>query len=339
MDIDADLKSKINITVDTLINILKQDLLRPKFDGIQKRGIWDRFKNWMSNLVYGRQSEKNPYYFVNTLGDFGGAKMPKNESCILIHEKLSIKEYKVLSCIYENFEIKLTEANAFSGTENLYIMTLLNDLAKNLKIALAKIVSDHMAILASTKEKPQEKITTAPKNITVEKPEEKVVNVTQSKEEKEGSETGKNIEKDKSEIPVANLDDLDSPVSHAVSEESEEFPFNQPSNKDGIKEIMKQLRHPKYRNKLENWENKASEIDKDILENFKSNINDILEEKYDDVSKIKKIIDDFKVFIYHIIKEKIQNDNIISFESHISHLYALSLKEKNEYLKELLIER
>ena len=179
MELDHDLKTKIDTTVDSLVNILKKDLLSPSSP---KRGMWDRFKNWMSNVVYGRYGKTNPYYFVNRLGDMGGVPLPaKNKPASdeipipkkenynpIFKKRLTIEEYRILGREFEIFENKLSnilEVSMPKGTENLQIIRMLDDLSQNLKKAISKIVSDHMAIMAT-------KGVTAPVEKTTEEPTE-----------------------------------------------------------------------------------------------------------------------------------------------------------------------
>lgn len=142
---NAEINAKIDTTVDSMMTMLKKQLLSSNFE---KRGVWDRFKNWMSNLWHGRYGQKNPYYFINTLGDFAGApgKIPKKEC--FTPSVFTLHEYTVIKNIFDQLEESLETFNEadMSGVENLRLMRILDDWSKQLKIALKNLMSDHETI-------------------------------------------------------------------------------------------------------------------------------------------------------------------------------------------------
>lgn len=161
-DVHPNLVKNIDQTVDNMITMLKSQIIAGKSgDGPEpRRGIWDRFKNWMSNMWYGRYSNRNPYYFMNTLGDFAGSSMPPKPSDAPEEEKdgdegkkesfcpkgLSLSEYHEIRSLFEDLERELSvvsEAGLPPGAENLRIIRLLDDWGKNLKLVLKKIMTDH----------------------------------------------------------------------------------------------------------------------------------------------------------------------------------------------------
>ena len=160
-DKDSLLSQKIDQTVDSMVTMLKNQIISPSYGAggtDPRRGIWDRFKNWMSNMWYGRYSSKNPYYFMNTLGDFAGSQAkpdkPKTGDVEKDEEKkesfcplgLSLSEYHTIKSLFDKLEIDLgllAEMDLPPGAENLRVMRMIDDWGKNLKLALKKIMMDH----------------------------------------------------------------------------------------------------------------------------------------------------------------------------------------------------
>ena len=158
-DLHPELVQKIDQTVDSMVAMLKSQILSGGVGGEggadPKRGIWDRFKNWMSNMWYGRYSNKNPYYFMNTLGDFAGSKLPPKTAETKGEEEkkesfcprgLSLSEYQSIRSMFEELESELStisEADLPAGAENLRVVRVIDDWGKNLKLALKKIMMDH----------------------------------------------------------------------------------------------------------------------------------------------------------------------------------------------------
>ncbi len=141
-DLNTELLNKIDQAVDSLVSILKKQLVSG--EGFQKRGLWDRFKNFVSNVWYGRYNQKNPYYFTNTLGDFAGASdksQPKKESI----QRINLKQFLEIRYLFEDLEKNINiiiEEQGSDITSNLRIMKVIDDWAKTLKITLKKIFSD-----------------------------------------------------------------------------------------------------------------------------------------------------------------------------------------------------
>lgn len=412
MELDNDLKTKIDTTVDSLVNILKKDLLSPSSP---KRGIWDRFKNWMSNVVYGRYGKTNPYYFVNRLGDVGGVPLPeKNKPAYdeipvpkkenynpIFKKRLTIEEYRILGREFEIFENKLSnilEVSMPKGTENLQIIRMLDDLAQNLKKAISKIVSDHMAIMTTkgvtasvekTIEEPEPKKPTEDSK-TTEEPEPVVrndikrdygVRINKDLEDLENAFKNKgmpeeiynsiknnlieigdnslsngwqpdvedkltNLENKINGVSTMNVEptfykDKDELKDEIRDIAEEEFPFDVPDTKEGLKKIRRKIRTDKeYKNAFKNWERIASKDDVEIFHLLSKKVDKILSGGEDITLDIQeRIIKRYKVLVSHVIKSQEKNDKTINFESHISILYSLNLKEKTIYIKELISER
>lgn len=131
---------QINKVVDDWVVELKRTLINPITPATQRRGIWDRFKNSMSNMWHGRYNQSNPYFWQNKLGDDLGAMdaNPPNEA--FNPNKLSLHDYKTLKDICESLEYQINESVP-SGAENLKIIKLIDDKAKQLKTALASILT------------------------------------------------------------------------------------------------------------------------------------------------------------------------------------------------------
>ena len=135
-----EINNEIDKTVDSMINILKRQLVSP--EGFEKRGLWDRFKNLTSNIWYGRYGQKNPYYFMNTLGDFAGSKSnTKKES--FCPSVFTLDEYSTLKKAFDELECKINTINEAGVGENLKIMNILDVWAKQLKITLKSMIAKY----------------------------------------------------------------------------------------------------------------------------------------------------------------------------------------------------
>jgi len=144
---------KVNQSVDLITSKLKQQILSP--EGMQKRGIWDRFKNWASNTWYGRQDKRNPYYFVNTLGDFGGTQStkpvppkpvppidtPKESN---YNFNMSLRDFMEVNDLFDSLERQMSVIVEEEDPSNLRIMRLIDDWSKNMKELLYRVLSDHI---------------------------------------------------------------------------------------------------------------------------------------------------------------------------------------------------
>jgi hypothetical protein len=128
-------------------------------------------------------------------------------------------------------------------------------------------------------------------------------------------------------------------------EPKEEFPFDVPDTKEGLEKIRRKIRTDKeYKNAFKNWERIASKEDIEIFNLLSKKVDKILKKILSGGEDIpldiqEKIIKRYKVFVSHVIKSQEKNDETIKFESRISPLYSLSLKEKTIYIKELISER
>lgn len=130
----ANIVQQINQVVDSWVSELKATLINPTSANAQRRGLWDRFKNSMSNMWHGRYSQSNPYFWKNKLGDDLGSTTEA-----LDPNKLSLFEYKSLRDICESLEQEINE-DAIPGTQNLRIVGLIDSKAKELKQRLMSIV-------------------------------------------------------------------------------------------------------------------------------------------------------------------------------------------------------
>lgn len=130
-----DVMQQINKMVDDWVADLKKTLIDPGTPDGQQRGLWDRFKNSVSNLWHGRYNQKNPYFWQNKLGDDLGRTAAPNES--FVHMPYNLSEYNSLRIIVNDLEKEINEAD---GTENLRIVQLIDRKAQQLKAQLASIL-------------------------------------------------------------------------------------------------------------------------------------------------------------------------------------------------------
>lgn len=127
------LKNDINKEVDSWVADLKRTLVNPFTPLNRQRGMWDRFKNSVSNLWHGRYNQSNPYFWQNKLGDDLGATAES-----FVQMPFSLEEYKELRSICESLEEEIMEAD---GTENLKVMRIIDMKAQELKTKLLNMLS------------------------------------------------------------------------------------------------------------------------------------------------------------------------------------------------------
>lgn len=131
----------IGKVIDTWAKELKTKILNPMTPPEQRRGLWDRFKNWTSNLWHGRYNQTNPYFWNNKLGDDLG----REESY------LPIAEYNRVRSIVDNLEFQLNELSA-PDMPNLKIVRIIDQSAQELKKVLQQLLSKEIQI---NQEQPQ----------------------------------------------------------------------------------------------------------------------------------------------------------------------------------------
>ena len=137
-------QAQVNQIVDAWVSELKRLLISPQ-TGDTRRGVWDRFKNSMANMWHGRYNTSNPYFWKNKLGDDLGAVDdigPDNPEPTKEHfnpNNLSLADYKSLKDICESLEEQLNED--IPGTENLRLVRIIDNKAKELKQKLTSIVT------------------------------------------------------------------------------------------------------------------------------------------------------------------------------------------------------
>jgi len=98
---------------------------------VQKRGLWDRFKGGVSNLMYGRNDKNNPYYYLNKFGDQLGQKESYSP-------RISLKTYLEIKECFETEELYLNEA-IDSEAEKLSLVKTIRASANNLKNKLSNV--------------------------------------------------------------------------------------------------------------------------------------------------------------------------------------------------------
>lgn len=125
-----DLKREIDRVVDQWVSdILKQRILQPDTPA-RKIGLWDRFKKGLSNLFYGQDDKKNPYYWQNRLGHMG-----VKES---FDSPLTLSEYSEIKCMLDKTEVLLEETDE---TERLQLVRIIRGSAEELKRMLYGVFS------------------------------------------------------------------------------------------------------------------------------------------------------------------------------------------------------
>ena len=130
----ANIQKQVNQIVDAWVSDLKRTLINPMTPLAQRRGVWDRFKNTMSNMWHGRYNQTNPYFWQNKLGDDLGATQESFNP-----NNLSLADYKSLRDICESLEEQLNE-DVPAGAENLRLVGMIDAKAQELKQKLMSIV-------------------------------------------------------------------------------------------------------------------------------------------------------------------------------------------------------
>ena len=127
-----------NQLVDDWISDLKKEIMTGA--STSGRGLWDRFKNWLSNVWYGYGDPRNPYYDINRFGYGLGSKpvdsSSKKEKPSLLpkdfgkrESNTSLNNYKTLRETCESLEKSLNEEEQ----SNLRLMQIIDKHAVILK--------------------------------------------------------------------------------------------------------------------------------------------------------------------------------------------------------------
>jgi hypothetical protein len=120
----------IDSIIDNWVKELKMALLDPSKKTV--RGVWDRFKNWMSNMWHGRYSDSNPYYYQNKFGDHLGATVEYVQArrpTLMEYRSITGKLNEIESLIFEDF----TATGVPQGAENLRLVRIIDQKAQELK--------------------------------------------------------------------------------------------------------------------------------------------------------------------------------------------------------------
>jgi hypothetical protein len=138
---DATIGPDISKIIDQMVDDWAGELKREIITGAKpaKRGMWDRFKNLLSNVWYGRHNPDNPYQWINKYGDDLGQSVPKTEGIREETLQLSLNDYKNLREVCENLENQINEENLPEGTPNLRIIQIIDSHANILKQKLKDI--------------------------------------------------------------------------------------------------------------------------------------------------------------------------------------------------------
>jgi len=121
-----ELKSQISQVVDLWVS----DILRSKFlqkpDNQERRSLWDKFKQGMTNWWWGRNGEKyNPYRWRNRFGDELGVSESFDPAVF------TLNEYKNIKTLVDSVEVGFNESE--EGFDNLRLMQIVRSAAERLK--------------------------------------------------------------------------------------------------------------------------------------------------------------------------------------------------------------
>lgn len=107
---------------------------KEKTEQPEKRGVWDRLKNWWHNMWYGRYDERNPYYHTNILGDRLGRYVKK--------EHISLSQYKTLKEQADKLENSLNLLIEAGEGSYLVLHKVVDDWANDFKSTIMKMASE-----------------------------------------------------------------------------------------------------------------------------------------------------------------------------------------------------
>ena len=167
--VEDELLSVIDQLIDSWISSIKNDILTGAQSFAASRGLWDRFKNFISNIFHGYANQKNPYYAINALGYLGSDvdvprpatatptsdKQPKKkpqgsktkpkpfkrpkkkptEGWQYEHTHISLENYKNLKQICEKIENQVTK-----DSSKMNIIQIIDKHGDLLKDAMRKIL-------------------------------------------------------------------------------------------------------------------------------------------------------------------------------------------------------
>jgi hypothetical protein len=124
-----ELKKEIDRVVDQWVSEVLKRILSPETQP-KKIGLWDKFKRGLTNLFYGDDYQKNPYYWQNRLGRMG---MKESHG-----SPLTLSEYSGIKSILDEAEMLLENTNE---TEQLQLVKIIRSAAAELKRMLYGIFS------------------------------------------------------------------------------------------------------------------------------------------------------------------------------------------------------
>lgn len=153
------LKGEIDDIVDKWVSETLRERLISGTDTPQKRGLWDRLKQGISNWWYGPQGEKeNPYRWKNRFGNSLGSEEMKESFDPTI---LTLSEYSDIRGVVDSVERAFDESQ--DSFANLKLAQILKAAAEELKVKIFGAVKNKLAAVnAQTKASPSENPTTNP---------------------------------------------------------------------------------------------------------------------------------------------------------------------------------
>jgi hypothetical protein len=131
------LAADLERTIDQFVTSLKQQLANPMTGPDAQRGVWDRMKNWWSNMWHGRYNQQNPYFWQNKLGDDLGRT---TESV----QRIPLEHYKFL-----HEQTALLENGLAPGAEKLQVIRVVDQWAKQFKNAVMTLMARHHGPVAN----------------------------------------------------------------------------------------------------------------------------------------------------------------------------------------------
>jgi len=143
---DPEAAEQFSKLIDQFVEKLKMDISVAASDPAQQKGIWDRMKQWWSNIRHGKYQQKNPYYWQNVAGSGLGGEVPPSpqetpskempNEAVMPFMPMTLNEYKVL----HECAMALEEAIA-TPPKNLKLIRVIDNWAKLFKQKVMSLVT------------------------------------------------------------------------------------------------------------------------------------------------------------------------------------------------------
>jgi len=177
-------KALLGDKVDNLVYQLKRELISGAGANSNRASLWDKVKNWGSNLLWGKKSPANPYRWVNQFGHLGTqnslvspATEPKQYAEPELPTENTLEIYKLVKESTERLEAQFIQneaANpALSGNKKTTVLfTIIDQWGAKLKTDILDTVMRNMTLLQPSMPEQPGQAPAAPHEPSPETPKE-----------------------------------------------------------------------------------------------------------------------------------------------------------------------